>query len=122
MDPYEFSYRLIEEHADTLAVEARALLEQNPDALPVGLVLDAEVAAVAEVQDALRAAGTSSPPGHGFVGVVQRETALAILRMQAPAALDWLEENREGPLLTLPVVALIRGGCRLGSVALGVGE
>jgi hypothetical protein len=55
--------------------------------------------------------------GKGFVGVVPRQLMLDVLRANHPATLDWLEQSGgDGPQRQLPLVAVTKGGVRLGCI------
>lgn len=106
--------RLLEEHGPSLAEEAREVLSTSPSAKVVGLVLMPDSTEAARMADALGGATGNDMRGQGFVGLVNRPFALAILRSNAPATLDWLEDN-DGKL---PLVCATASGFQLGWRAL----
>lgn len=108
------SLRLLEEHGPRLADEARGVLAEHPDARIVGLILAPESAEAARMAEALGGATGNDMTGRGFVGLVDRQFALVILRSNAPATLDWLEDC-DGKV---PLVCATADGFRLGSRAL----
>jgi|LakMenEpi03Aug12_release.lakeMendotaPanAssembly.Ray.scaffolds.fasta_scaffold1758130_2 hypothetical protein len=74
----EQARRLLDEHGPSLAEEAREVLLTNPDAKVVGLILMPESAEAARFADAYSAAtGNDNMRGKGFVGLVERQFALA---------------------------------------------
>lgn len=114
MDQGEQARHLLDEHGPSLADEARDVLSNAPQAKVVGLVLMPDSAEAARMADALGGATGNDMRGKGFIGLVERQFALAILRSNAPATLDWLEDN-DGKL---PLVCATKDGFQLGWRAL----
>ncbi len=112
----EESLRLLEEHKNALAKEAREMLAENPEAHPVGLIMTPDASEAQAFAKALKAGTGQDLRGRGFVGLVPREMALSILRSNAPASLDWLEPKTVGSTRRLPLVCATGKGFRLGSV------
>jgi hypothetical protein len=110
----EQARRLLDEHGPALAEEAREVFSTNPNAKVVGLILSPESAEAARMAETLGGATGNDMRGRGFVGLVERQFALVILRSNAPATLDWLEDD-EGKL---PLVCATADGFRLGWRAL----
>lgn len=110
----EQARRLLDEHGPSLAEEAREVLLTNPNAKVVGLILSPESAEATRMADAFGSATGNDMRGKGFVGLVERQFALAILRSNAPATLDWLEDS-DGKL---PLACATADGFQLGWRAL----
>lgn len=111
------SYEMLEQHREVLAADAAEIAREHPDLPTVGLILHADASEAASLRAALESASGQSFAGKGFVGVVPRQLVLDILRANHPATLDWLEQSGgDGPERKLPLVAVTKGGIRLGCV------
>jgi hypothetical protein len=111
------SYEMLEQHRELLAKDAAEIARDRPDLPTVGLLLHAEASEAAPIRAALEASAGRSFAGKGFVGVVPRQLVLDILRANHPAALDWLEQSGgDGLERKLPLLAVTKGGVRLGCV------
>lgn len=122
-DPFENfgeqqqSYEMLQQHRDTLAADAAEFAREHPEIPTVGLILDADASEAAPIRAALEASTGQRFGGRGFLGVVPREFMLHILRANHPATLDWLEPSGgDGPQRCLPLVAVTKGGVRVGRV------
>src|SRR5688572_18806390 len=102
---------LMDEHGASLAEEAREVLAQHPDVRLVGLILTPDSEEMRVMRPRLERETRESLTGKGFVGLMPREFALAILRQRAPATLDWIEPHETG---RLPLMAATRDGYRFG--------
>lgn len=108
---------MLEQHREALAADATEFARAHPQIPTVGLILDADASEAAPLRAALESATGQSFAGKGFLGVVPRELVLHILRANHPATLDWLQESGgDGQRRRLPLVAVTRGGVRLGIV------
>ncbi len=123
-DPFENfgeqqqSFEMLEQHREALAADAAEFAREHPGVATVGLILDADASEAAPIRAALEASAGQSFAGKGFLGVVPREFVLHILRANHPATLDWLEQSGgEGRERRLPLVAVTKGGVRLGRIA-----
>ena len=103
---------LIKQHSQALAAQARELLASEPDAQFVGVIFASDSTEAAHYREAMTAMGEAVPEDTGVVGLVPREHALALLRDNAPATLDWLDSEPG----VLPIVAATEHGMKLGSV------
>lgn len=112
------SFDVIEQHRAALAAEAVRIAAEAPDAAAAGLaglIVEAEAPEAAAL---LAAIGLPEEArASGFLGIVPRELAAAILRDVAAEAVDELPrlEARAAPgMRPLPIVLLTKGGLRLG--------
>jgi len=101
---------------NALKDDARELVAEHPEMQPVGLVFAPDASEAVSMRDAIERATGQSLAGRGFFGVVPREFALAILRANAPATLDWLEPPTTGPERKLSIVIATKNGFRVLSV------
>jgi hypothetical protein len=108
--------QLLQLHGPSLAEEAGDLCQQHPEIQPVGLVLAPDAPAAFEIGRLLEQITKVDLHGKGFIGLVPRSVAVSILRVTAPAALEWLPPQSDGSERTLPLVALMRDGCRVGGI------
>lgn len=115
-DPGADALQLLQEHGPSLAEEAGDLCHQHPELQPVGLVLSPDAPEVEPIRRMLEQLTRQDLTGKGFIGLVPRSVAVAILRVTAPSALEWLPSKTEGPERTLPLLALMRDGCRVGGI------
>lgn len=114
-DPQQqLSIELLEQHREALVADAREILAKQPDAKLVGMILAPDSSEVENFRAALRRAGQPPAGEVGIVCVVPRAFALAILRANAPATLDWLESDPS----KLPLFAAMKDGMRLGWASL----
>jgi len=124
IDPFEHfgeqqrSHELLGQHRDMLLADARELLREHPNADVVGLILDGDASEAAAMRQELERAAGRSLQGRGFVGVAPRQFVLQILRINAPAMLDWLPASRQDGVHMLPLAAITKSGMRFGAVRL----
>ncbi len=85
----EQSIRLLDEHGESLAADAREMRSANPELRVVGLILAPDASEARGIMAAIQQATGQDLAGRGFVGLVPREFAVTILRSNAPATLDW---------------------------------
>jgi len=103
------SFDLIDQHRATLAAEAARIAKEHPGARMVGLILEADAPEAVEFRRALKLPNDVA----GFVGVVPRKMALAILGQHAPAELD-VEDDATGSMRKLPILLAAKTGFRVG--------
>ena len=109
------SFELLEAHREQLAQEAAEVVRDHPRAKPVGVIMDADAPEAVELRRVLME--QTQQQVAGFVGLMPRRVVLDILRANHPAVLDWLEDSGgDGPMRTLPLVAITKNGVRLGRV------
>ena len=108
------SMRLMDRHRDVLLARARAVLAVDPAAQLVGLVVAGDSDAAATLRRFKAEHGEPLPDGADVVELVTRQQALALLRENVPALLDWLESGPD----KLPLFCATQHGARLGWTAL----
>lgn len=109
------SFDVIEQHRATLATEALAIAAEQPHVAIAGLIVEADAP---EAEALLTAIGLPEEARRtGFLGIVPRELAVAILRDVAAEAVDELgriEAKVHAGTRPLPIVLLAKDGLRLG--------
>lgn len=100
----------IEELRAALLAEADEALRARPGVRVVGFVIEPDAPEGILVRQLLPPRGRQTTGG--FAGVVERAIAIRILGVVAPALLDWIDVDEDGPDRGLPVVYLARAGMR----------
>lgn len=112
------SFDLIDQHRAALAAEAVRIAREAPDAAVAGLAGLIVTAEAPEAEALLAAIGLPEEAARsGFLGIVPRELAAAILRDVAMEALDELvrlEAKVAAGARPLAIVLLAKEGLRLG--------
>lgn len=114
------SRRLFRKHAEELIRQARRHY-RKPDAdRMVGLIFTRDVFHTPFMRAYCRKVGAARPR-RNLAGLVPRAFALNLLRLAAPAGLDWVEpESAPGPKITLALVLFTKDAVQFASVRFSV--
>ncbi|MBL8842564.1 MAG: hypothetical protein JNL90_13675 [Planctomycetes bacterium] len=120
------SFDLIDRHRAALAVEAARIAAEAPDVAAAGLAGLIVTPEAPEAETLLQAIGLPAEAAQsGFLGIVPRELAAAILRDVAAEAVDELarlEAKVAEGQRPLAIVLLAKDGLRLGLASYDGGE
>jgi hypothetical protein len=100
-------------HARRLALRAGELAAGDPSWRPVAVILTPDSKEIRDQLPELLRNGMAQA-GDWVPLLVSREQALAVLRSNAPATLDWLEPHADGKSRRLPVIVVTPFGYKLG--------
>lgn len=120
------SFDLIDQHRAALAEEAARIAAEEPVVAAAGLAGLIVTAEAPEAEQLLKAIGLPAEAAQsGFLGIVPRELAVAILRDVAEPAVDELarlEAKVAAGMRPLAIVLLAKDGLRLGLASYDGGE
>jgi len=103
---------LFEEHKGHLMKDAIGILEDHPNASPVGLIIAPEAGQGIAFRQTFEGVFGMPPPEMTFVGIIDRGTALRLAGTAAEEAEHWLKQAPEGPARAIPVMIVTRSGFR----------
>ena len=114
----QLSQQMLTQEGPRLAEEVLALLEENPQADPVGLIVDSRASEAEELRKLFQLPEDAA--GKSFSGIVPRDLAKQILAANHPATLDWLADaRRPDGSMVLPLIAITENGAQLGQAGIG---
>ena len=115
----ERAFRPTPEHEAALVEDAIDMLREAPDSKPVALIMLHGAGEATQLASTLSRITGQDLSDKGFFGVVPRDMVLAILRANAPQALDWLSDSpsaEDGPDRMLPLAIAASSGYRFGAI------
>lgn len=116
----QLSQEMLKQEGPRLAREAASLLEEHPQAEPVGLIVEARASEAGDLRRMFQPPEDAAE--QSFSGIVPRDLAKQILAANHPATLDWLADaRRPDGSMVLPLVAITENGAQLGQVGIELG-